>query len=677
MQMKLVPNLARRGIVGAAIALFALAAPGAYPQSAPKDLSQMSIEDLSNLSVTSTSKKEEPLQRAAAAIFVITREDIRRSGATNIPDLLRMVPGLDIAQASGTIWAVSSRGFNSQDANKLLVMIDGRTVYSPLISGVFWEDLDVVLEDIERIEVIRGPGAALWGTNAVNGVINIITKKASETQGGLVSAGGGNLDEGFGLFQYGGKAGSNGYYRVFAKGFQDSAMQLPNGQPAQDPWAMSHGGFRADWKLSSHDSLSAQGEIHYGGASSLGMVITSLTPLVSSVEQEHRSLKGQDGMVQWTHTVSDQSGFKVQFYFDHSVQSASILSGDVNTVSLGVEDHFGLGARQGITWGGEVRYLEIKTNGTQVSSFTPAHFVNTVFSVFVQDQIALIPSKLQLMLGVTFEGDDQPGRDVEPDARLLWAPSQKNSIWLAASRANRDSSLTDIGIRYVAQAFVGPGGITEAVTVFGNPNLKDEAENSFQAGYRTQVSKKLDFDLTGYFNVHSHIRGETMGTPFTETDPGGPVLILPLVFNNLVSGETHGVELSANWKPYTFWRLSGGYTWLNGSFRDDSPGAVGDPTAGILSAPHHEFNIRSYLDLPHRFQFDSSFYYAGKIDQGDVQAYPRLDARLGWKFKERQELSVVGQNLLSPRHFEFPAQTTPFNNSLIKRSVYGKWTFQF
>jgi iron complex outermembrane recepter protein len=675
--MNRIRNYAGRIVLCAAVGLSVTAAQVVYAQAVPKDLSQMSIEDLSNLSVTSTSKKEEPLQRAAAAIFVITSEDIRRSGATNIPDLLRMVPGLDIAQASGTTWAISSRGFNSQDANKLLVLVDGRTVYSPLVSGVFWEDLVVVVEDIERIEVIRGPGAALWGTNAVNGVINIITKKAGDTQGGLVSAGGGSLDEGFGLFQYGGKAGSHGHYRVFAQGFQDSAMQLPNGTSAQDPWAMSHGGFRADWKFSKQDSLSAQGDIHYGGADSLSQTIISLTPLVTTFGQAHRALKGQDGMVQWTHTFSSRAGLNIQFYFDHSLQSATILTGDVDTADVKIEDHFGLGTRQDITWGGGLRYIGISTKGTLSGSFTPAHSVDRLWSGFVQDEIALVPLRLQLIAGLTLEGTGKEGIDVEPDARLLWTPTPKNSIWLAASRAIHGTSLTDTGVRFIDQVFTGPGGITEAVTVFGNPNLLDEAENSFQAGYRTQISSKLDLDLTGYFNVHSHVRGQTMGTPFMEADPGGPVLIIPLIFNNLVSGETHGVELSANWKPFTFWRLGGGYTWLNGNFRDESPGATGNPTASNLSAPHHEFSIRSYVDLPHKLQLDTAFYYVGLIDQGPIQAYPRLDVRLGWKFNERQELSVVGQNLLSPRHMEFPAQPGPFNNSLMKRSVYGKWTFKF
>jgi iron complex outermembrane receptor protein len=667
----------RYGILSVTIGLAALAAIPAYSQSAQKDLSQMSVEDLMNLQVTSTSKKEEPVKRAAAAIFVITQEDIRRSGATNIPDLLRMVPGLDVAQASGTTWAVSSRGFNGQDANKLLVMIDGRTAYSPIVSGVFWEDLDVVLEDIERIEVIRGPGAALWGTNAVNGVINIITKKAKDTQGGLVSAGGGNLDEGFGLFQYGSHVGSSAYYRIFAKGFQDSAMQLPNGESAEDPLAMVHGGIRVDWKISKRDSVSVQGELHYGGAGNLGLIITSLNPLFMMTGQIHRELKEQDVMVKWTHTFSARAGFSVQYYFDHSLQSADFLSGDVDTSDIEVEDHFGFGSRQDITWGAGLRSLHVDTKGTLVGSFTPAHSVENLWSVFGQDEIALVPSRLQMTLGLRVEEDAFAGTAVQPDARLLWTPSQKDSIWLAASRAIHSPSIADTGLQLIYQAFPGPGGLTEAVTIFGNPQLKNEAENSWQAGYRKQVTSKFGLDLTGYFNVHSHVRGTSTETPFIGSEQGEPVLIIPLVFNNLVSGETHGIELTANWQPYSFWRLSGGYTWLDGSFRDESPGATGNPTAGVMNAPHHEFSIRSYLDLPHSLQLDSAFYYVGRIDQGDLQAYPRLDVRLGWKFKERQELSVVGQNLLSPRHLEFPAQNSPFNNSLVKRSAYAKWTFQF
>jgi iron complex outermembrane receptor protein len=675
--MTRIKNHVTQKFLAVAAGLLTLTAAAAFPQAAPKELSQMTIEDLSTLRVTSASKKEESLQRVTAAIFVITQEDIRRSGATNIPDLLRMVPGLDIAQASGTTWAISSRGFNSQDANKLLVMIDGRTIYSPLVSGVFWEDLDVVLEDIERIEVIRGPGAALWGTNAVNGVINIITKKASDTHGGLISAGGGNLHEGFGLFQYGGKAGSHGNYRVFVKGFQDGAMQLSNGQSALDPWALSHGGFRADWTFSKHDSLSVQGDIHFGGASNFGPVITSLTPLIATVAQQHRNLYGEDVMIQWTHTFSARSGISVQAYFDHALQSASFLSGNVNTADAKLEDHFGWGERQDITWGLGFRHITIDTKGTLIGSFTPAHVVNRLWSGFVQDQIALIPARLQLTVGLTVEEVESANLDVEPDVRLLWTPTDKQSIWAAASRAIHGVSITDTGVRLTFLAFPGPGGITEALTTFGNPLARDEGENSFQAGYRAQVSSKLELDLSGYFNVHSHVRGISMGTPFLENDPGGPVLIIPFNFTDLVSGETHGVEVGANWKPYSFWRLGGGYTWLSGKFRDDSPGAFPNTTATVLSAPHHEFNIRSYVDLPHGFQMDTSFFYVGHIDQGEIPAYPRLDLRLAWKYKERHELSVVGQNLLSPRHIEFPQQNGPFNNSLMKRSVYAKWTFQF
>jgi iron complex outermembrane receptor protein len=664
-------------ILSAAIGLAALTASAANAQSAQKDLSQMTVEDLMNLQVTSTSKKEEPVQRAAAAIYVITQEDIRRSGATNIPDLLRMVPGLDVAQASGTTWAISSRGFNGQDANKLLVMVDGRTVYSPLVSGVFWEDLDVVLEDIERIEVIRGPGAALWGTNAVNGVINIITKQAKDTRGGLVSVGGGNLNEGSGLVQYGGKVGSEGYYRVFAKGFQDSAMDLPNGQSAQDPLAMSHGGFRMDLNLSKHDSLSVQGDIHYGGADNLGQIITSLNPLVMMSGQIHRDLKEQDAMVKWTHTFSPRAGFSVQIYYDHSLQSAYFLGGNVDTFDVEIEDHFGWGRRQDITWGVGLRNNGIDTKGTLIGSFTPANSTENIWSAFGQDEIALVPSRLQMTLGLRVGEDAFTGLAIQPDARLLWTPSQKDSVWIAASRAIHSPSLTDTGLSLVYQAFPGPGGLTEAVTVFGNPQLKNEAENSWQAGYRKQITSKLGLDLTGYFNVHSHVRGTTMETPYINFEQGGPVLIIPLVFNNLVSGETHGIELSANWKAFSFWRLGGGYTWLDGNFRDDSPGATGNPTANVLASPHHEFSIRSYVDLPHRFEVDSAFYYIGYIDLGNLEVYPRLDVRLGWKFTERQDLSLVGQNLLTPRHLEFPSQNSPFNNSLVKRSVYAKWTFQF
>lgn len=652
------------------------APPASQTQS--KDVSQMSIEDLMNLEVTSGAKKEEPLQKTAAALFVITSEDIRRSGATTIPDVLRMVPGVDVAQINGSVWAISARGFNDQFSNKMLVLVDGRTVYSPVFSGVFWDVQDMLLADIDRIEVIRGPGAALWGSNAVNGVINIISKTAAQTQGVIISGAGGNVEGGYGSVQYGGKLGSNGFFRVFTKGFSKDSVAGLQGQGPQDGWNLEHAGFRADWTLRKRDSVTVQGDLLQSFAQGTTDFTTSLAPLVFGLQSGQRHAGAGNLLGRWRRTLSPRSDFTLQAYVDLTRTSVSAIDLDVTTMDIEFQHHLAAGKRHDIVWGVDFRTLVIQTEGTTAVSFTPAHTTEYLGAGFIQDEIELVPSILRLTLGARLQQDYATGLEFQPDVRLLWTPRPSHSIWLAASRAYRGLTPTDTGVRVLLAPVPSGTGLNVVPESLGNPNLSAEASVALQAGYRAKITHTISADVATFYTVYKQLRGQDTGSPILETESGTPFLLLPETFNNKVSGEAHGIELSMTWRPISSWKITGGYTWFAGNFNDRSIGPSANAATVIDQDPKHQFNIRSSLDLPHRFEFDAALYSVGHVETPvPINAYYRVDARLGWHVGSHTEISVVGQNLLTPHHFEFNNPNDLVEASEVRRSFYGKVTLRF
>jgi iron complex outermembrane recepter protein len=649
--------------------------PPAKPVAA--DLTQMSIEDLMNLEVTSGAKKEEPVQRTAAAIFVITGEDIRRSGATNFPDVLRMVPGLDVAQISGNTWSVSSRGFGGAASDKMLVLIDGRTVYSPFFSGVVWDAQDLLLADIDRIEVIRGPGAALWGSNAVNGVINIITKTSAKTQGTTITAAGGNVEGGYGAAQYGGKIPGDGFFRIFAKGFSKTSVPGGANLSEQDGWNLQHGGFRADWTLNSRDSLTVQGDLFRSVGEGTTNINLSLAPLAFGAVPGHLKSSGGDVLARWRRTFSTRSELSLQVYYDQEASNTNFVDGKTQTLDVEFQHRFAIGARNDIVWGVDYRGIVVNTSSSIVVSFDPPRTAENLTSAFVQDEIELLPGVVRLTLGGRLERAYGGKFNFQPDARLLWTPSKKQAVWLAASRAYRDLSPTDTNIVTTSVPIPGPNGLLIVPEVFGNPNMRPESEIAFQVGYRAQVASNFSIDGTAYFNRYTNLRSQDAGTPIFEFGGGTPFLLLPETFNNKISGQTHGIEISGTWKPVRVWKLGGGYTWLEGSLHDNSTEAPPNTTASTLIAPHHQFSVRSSLDLPHRLELDGALYRVGPLDTLAVPGYYRLDLRLGWRMGEHADFAVVGQNLLSANHLESPTAADWFAAASVRRSYYAKVTWHF
>lgn len=642
-------------------------------QPSGKNLAQASLEDLLNIEVTSASRKEQKLSQVPAAIFVITQEDIRRSGATNIPDLLRMVPGLDVAQINGNTWAISARGFNLQFANKLLVLVDGRAVYTPLFGGVYWDTVDVPLEDIEQIEVIRGPGGTVWGANAVNGVINVITRSAADTQGGLITAGGGTRAEGFGTAQYGGKIKKDTSYRIFAKYLNDDDLPDLNGQNGNDGWHLLHGGFRADTTLSSNDSLITEGDVYRGKEGSI-FAHSIFSPPENINVQGVALLSGGNVLTRWNHIFSGRSDITLQFYFDTYNRGGPELDEFRDTVDFDFQNHIKLRARHDLIWGLGYRHTADETVGTIDQAVFPSDHEGYLFNAFVQDEITLESDRLALYVGSKVENSYFAGFEVEPSVRLAWTPSSRRTFWAAVSGAGRTPTRRDVGLSAALAALPGPSEIA----VLGNPNMKSEHVIAYELGYRAQPLNRVSIDVAAFFNTYQGLEGVEPAPSFVDANSVPAVLVHPIVLGNEMYGTTQGVEASVNWKATHRWTLNAGYSFLNMNLHIDPTSTDTLSVANTEgSNPNHQAQLRSHVELPRGFSWDANAYFVDSLPIDLVPSYTRLDTQVRWRLGERFDLSLVGQNLLQDHHEEFNNFLQSINSSQAKRSAYAKVTWQF
>jgi iron complex outermembrane receptor protein len=612
------------------------------PDSAAQALKALSIEQLMNLQVTSVSGRPERLAQAASAIQVITREDIRRSGASSLPEALRLASNLQVAQVDSRQWAISARGFNSTTANKLLVLIDGRTVYTPLFSGVFWDVQHVTLEDVDRIEVISGPGATLWGANAVNGVINVITKDAGGTPGLFVSGGGGTELRGAGAARYGGTLGSSAHYRVYGTGFTRDPTALPSGQAATDDWHLAQGGARLDWHVSTASRVTLQGDLYDGriGQATAADIIVS----------------GGNVMAKWSRTISATSNLAAQLYYDRTHRNIPGTFGeDLDVYDLDVRHRARLGIRHEVAWGVGYRLINDRVANTAALAFLPAHVARQWFTGFVQDEIAIAPNRLHVTLGSKLEHNDYSGFEIQPSARIDWTTGPSGTLWAALSRAVRTPSRIDRELF----ARVSPTSF-----LAGGPDFHSEEELAYELGYRHQQGS-LALSVATFYSRYHGLRS---------LDQANPPAADTIVIANGQDGEAYGAEVAADYRPTGRWRLRSGYTelrihvWPNPGSTDTTRGATENHT------PDRQFFLRSSLDLPAGLRFDTGLRSIGAIANQQVPAYTELSTKLTWKALSHLELSVVGQNLLHRRHAEFGA---PAARREIERGVYGRVEWRF
>ncbi len=651
------------------------------PSTSMEKLMDLSFDELAKITVTSVSKKEENLFKAPSAIYVITPKDIRRSGHTTLAELMRLVPGMHVGQVNANTWAISSRGFQERFANKLLVLIDGRTVYSDVNGGVFWDELDVVLEDILRIEVIRGPGGTLWGANAVNGIINIITKNSKETQGGMVSGGSGSLENAFVTLRYGDKLSDRFHYRAYGKYYDRDDFENTPTSPAHDNWEAYRAGFRIDGQLTEKNKLTLQGD-YYDGKSGerRDSSPVSVTSPFTEVLNQDTLIDGSNVLARWERQISDDSSFKLQAYYNKEQQEISSTKFKflIETYDLDFQHRFQLTSKQELVWGGGVRSIVDSFKNSFVSQYAPTSRTNYRHSGFVQDEINLIDDQLKFILGTKVNLNNYTGLEFQPSSRVLYTPSSQHVFWGAISRAVRMPTRSNDGVR--ANFLVVPSASNSGNLISLLPNQDFESEDllAFELGYRFLPDSKLFMDLALFYNFYDNLNSFEPETPFLETDPSPSHLVIPVRFRNGLEGETFGVEGAVKWIPASWWELNLGFNLLEMDLRPKASSLDNSTSNTEDNTPSFQWNFRSYIDLPNNLELDSAIYHIGRVGNLRVPAYVRWDVRLGWKPKNNIELSLGILNINDSSHPEFTeGQIALRSNSEIPRSIYGKLTWNF
>jgi iron complex outermembrane receptor protein len=637
------------------------------------DLNQLSLEELGNVKITTVSKDLESMQKTPAAAYVITQEDIRRSGATSLPEALRLAPGVEVARIDADHWSVSVRGFAGQFSKSLLVLIDGRSVYTPLFSGVYWDAQNVMLEDVDRIEVIRGPGGTIWGANAVNGVINIITKSANETTGLLSNLGGGNLDQGVGNLRYGQTSAKGFSYRLYSMGALRGPEFHSDGNNF-DRWRMGQVGFRTDWVRGAKDTFTVQGDANRG-ESGESLSLTTYAPLAEVAEQDKSAFAGGNLVARWEHKMGEGSDVQIQTYFDRTNRDSIELGETRNTFDVDYIQHARTHQKQELTWGLGARLSPDNVIQSSPSvNVLPNKHTDTIYSSFVQYELPLDNDRFTITAGSKFERTSFSGYDYQPSVRLLWSPTAHQSAWLATTRAVRTPSRVDQDVQFniLVQATPPPPIFFQIV---GNPNLKPEKLIAYEAGYRAQVNRKVYVDFAGFFNVYDDLQGYGPIGLAIGTNPPPVDLLFVLPYANVIEGRTIGTEVTPTWDVTHRWQLRGSYSLLHMDLKD-KPGFtdVGNLLSTYLgSSPTHVANIQSILDLPGHLEFSQTYRYSGQLPEFNVHPYNTADARLGRAMSEGLSFAVVGQNLLRPNHPEFGGDPGPLVG--IKRTVYASLTW--
>ncbi|MBI2432112.1 MAG: TonB-dependent receptor [Candidatus Hydrogenedentes bacterium] len=649
-------------------ALFAVALTAGTVWAQEPDLTQMSLEDLMGVQVTSVSKKAEKRSEAAAAVYVITSEDIRHSGASTIPEVLRMVPGVQVARLDASKWSVTIRGSSGRYANKLLVLIDGRSVYTPLYSGVEWESRDVVLSDVERIEVIRGPGGTLWGANAVNGIINIVTKKASETPGGLAVARVGTEENGL-ILRYGEKLGEHGAYRFSGKYVNVGDAVYSDGRKADDHWHRGMGSFRYDWERDD-DSLMFQAG-GYSTETSQAISLASRRPPYARVIERDSSFAGGNLVLRWNHQFSEDADFQVQAYYDRSTQHAVTIAEHRDTFDVEFQHRMRLNARHELVWGMDYRVFRDQLDGTPYVSMGDPTSSHQLVSLFLQDEITLT-ERLRAWVGAKIEYNDFSGVEIQPGIRAAYTPNEWNTLWASISRAVRTPSIIETDGRLLSQTF--PGGM---ITLFGDEDFQAEDLTAYELGYRVAPLEKLAFDLALYYHDYKELRSFDFRRPFFELRPFPPHLVIPIGVANATTAEAYGVELGVDMTPRTWWRARLAYSWSEVHVQVNPK--VFDPLTFTLDgdAPEQQVYLQNLFDIGDAWEFDTVFRYVDALPSLGVDDYLTMDVRLAWKPRENLEIALVGQNLLERHHGEL---TSSFVNSLptdVERSVFARVSWRF
>lgn len=643
-------------------------------------LKTLTLEQLGEIEVTAASKEPEEVWRTPAAISVITQEEIRRSGDTSLPETLRRVPGLEVARIDSSSWAVGIRGFGSAFSKSVLVLIDGRNVYTPLFAGVNWRLQHLLLEDIDRIEVIRGPGGTVWGTNAVNGVINIVTTNSKNSSAGSVSLGAGNVDQGSGGFRYKGNLGRSTTYRAYGMAF-GRGPEFHIDRDTFDDWQFGQAGFRLDWDSRRGNTVTVQGDLYKGEIGERENIAYYSPPASVNVDSPE-DVSGGNLLTQWRHELPRGSDFRVQAYYDRTYRLGSQLGETRNTFDIDFIHHLGAVPRQDIIWGIGARWSPsdlIQTVATV--DFEPHHQSDNIYSAFLQDEFAIVRDNLSLTVGSKFEHNIYTGWETQPNARLTWTPGLHQTLWAAVTRAVRSPSRIDEDIQLTQLFTTVP--LPVYLRVVGNPKFVSETLLGYEFGYRKLLTARLYADIALFHNDQNHLT--SFGSPSISFESTPPPLreVATIPWVNGLKGNTDGAEISPDWRSTNWLQFKASYSYLNLHVKN-RPGNADTATIQTDegSSPRHQVMLQSLVNLPKGFEFDPSYRYVSALPAQSssnqptdfVKAYNSMDVRIGWHLRKEFDLSIAGQDLFQPNHAEFGGDPGPLVR--IKRSVYAqlKWT---
>jgi iron complex outermembrane receptor protein len=632
-------GLALAGLLATTLALSLTAAAPSLAQDdhelSIEEVLSTPLEDLLNIQVTTVAGVKQEWLEAPGALYVITGEDIRRTGHHTLADALRMAPGVFVGSTSSHSWTVGMRGFSGGLANKTLVLIDGRAVYDPLFAGTFWDVQDVLLADVDRIEVIRGPGATLWGANAVNGVINVITKRAADTQGAYLKVGAGTEEHGFTSARYGGKLSDNGAFRVWGKYFNRDDLTTVTGDSPHDEWDMGHGGFRADLEVDERTTFTLQGDAYNLRFDERVNVPVPNQNSVFTQREDRGKASGGNMLLRISRAETETSGWTLQTYYDRTYRRQTAdFEVERDTADVDFRHYFAVARSHEIMWGLGYRHSADETAPSvgNIIVFDPDSRTLNTYSAFVQDTVTIVPDRLTAMIGSKFDHNTYTDFEVQPSARLWWTPDDRNTVWAAISRPVRHPTRTEReSILTLRIAETAPGVFTP-VQVVGNRDLESEELLAYELGYRARLTSELTLDIATFYNDYSELIFIPPTTSGVWTDEG--------------SGETYGAEIATQWRATDQWTIEGSYSYVEVLIH----GPVLPQDEG--NAPVNQVKARSYWDITKNLELNTAVYYVDRVPTADADPYVRFDTGVTWRPRDGFELSIWGQNLLDESHRE-------------------------
>ena len=632
--------------------LMAVCAHAASAQTT-EDLKRLSLADLMKIEVTTVTRVPETIARVPAAVFVITADDIRRSGATSIPDALRLAPGVHVARMDAGRWAIGMRGFADRLARAMLVLIDGRAVYSPLFAGTYWEVQDTLLEDIDRIEIIRGPGGTLWGANAVTGIINIVTKPARTTRGVLVSAAaGGPVDRASGGLRFGGGLGTTGDYRAYVKAFHRGPLFRPSGTDEFDDWNGVQAGFRADWSPREGRQFTVQGDAYRAVLGQRVALASFAAPFNQTIARD-APLTGGNVLGRWTEQLSADTALQFQTYYDRTARDEQPVAETRDTFDIDVQLTHTQWARHAIAWGVGVRASSGRIDTVGLTAFAPPDRTDMLWNAFAQDDIALVPDRLQATVGAKFEHNEYSGAEVQPSVRLTWTPHVRHTVVWSMTRAVRTPSRVETD--YTTTSLVS-AATPSFVRLLPNPDFVPEELRAYELGYRVTPGDRLYATVAAFYNQHDRTLSTELLPSIVESDAQGPPrLILPVTFANGLHGRSYGFEATADLRITPWWRATSNYAYLRVEMtRNPGGNDVTQEATYERRHPRHQIELQTALDLPRGVTVNWFLRYVSALRTGNIPAYSTSDVRVGWQLAPRIEVAVVGRDLHDARHAEWP-----------------------